>query len=229
MSGQQVEGQGDGRRAAPALRYASYVLLGLPLLAITLHTMVRIVRYFFKFPIPQFLANAIDNPLRRKFQPPYETAIRHGIEPGMRVLEVGPGNGTYTIGAARRVGDQGKVVAIDIEPKMIDRVQHRAATEGVANIEARVADVYDLPFQDCFFDAIYMIAVIGEIPDPDRAMAGFYRVLSPAGTLAFSELLMDPDYPRASTLIRKAAHAGFRLKEKVGNAFYYTLIFQKES
>jgi len=39
--------------------------------------------------------------------------------------------------------------------------------------------------------------------------------------------LNDPDYPRAGTLIRKATPAGFRLKEKVGNFFYYTLIFEK--
>jgi len=75
--------------------------------------------------------------------------------------------------------------------------------------------------------AITMIAVIGEIPDPDRAMGELYRVLKPGGTLVFSELLMDPDYPLASTLVRKASAAGFRLKERIGNFFYYTLIFEK--
>ena len=50
------------------------------------------------------------------------------------------------------------------------------------------------------FDAVYMIAVIGEIPEPERAMHEFHRVLSPSGTLVFSELLLDPDYPLASTL-----------------------------
>ncbi|MBW1798568.1 MAG: methyltransferase domain-containing protein, partial [Deltaproteobacteria bacterium] len=76
-------------------------------------------------------------------------------------------------------------------------------------------------------DVIYMITVIGEIPEPDKAMREFYRVLSPTGTLVFSELLVDPDYPCAKTLIRKANAASFRLKEKVGNFFYYTLILEK--
>ena len=143
-----------------------FILLGLPLLLIVLHTIVRIVRHFHKFPIPQFAANIIDNPFRRRIQPPYETAIRHGIEPGMTVLDVGPGNGTYTLGAARRVGDKGKIIAIDIEPKMIERVKKRAQTEGIKNIETRVADVFDLPFEDGYFDVVYMIAVIGEIPTP---------------------------------------------------------------
>ena len=173
------------------------------------------------------MAGAIDNPLRRRMQPPDEMPLRHGIEPGMRVLEVGPGNGRYTLATAQRVGESGQVVAIDIEPKMVERVRTRAEAEGVANVDARVADVYDLPFDGGSFDAAYMIVVIGEIPDPDQAMREFHRVLKPGGMLAFSELLMDPDYPRASTLIRKASAAGFCLREKVGNWFYYTLVFEK--
>ena len=210
------------------LRVLIYIILGLPVFVLLLGTIVRIVRHFYKFPIPEFLASIIDNPLRRKFQPPSETAIRHGIKPGMTLLEVGPGNGTYTVAAARRVGDKGRVVTIDIEPKMIERVERRAQAEGIMNIEARVANVYDLPFEDGTFDVVYMIAVIGEIPAPEKAMKEFYRVLSPSGTLVFSELFSDPDYPRAQTLIRKANATSFRLKNKIGNFFYYTLIFEKD-
>jgi ubiquinone/menaquinone biosynthesis C-methylase UbiE len=211
------------------LRILVYIILGLPVCALLLHTIVRIVRHFYKFPMPEFLADIIDNPLRRKIQPPDETAIRHGIKPGMTVLEVGPGNGAYTAATARRVGDKGKVISIDIEPKMIERVEYKAQTEGIKNLEARVANVYELPFEDATFDVIYMIAVIGEIPAPEQAMKEFYRVLSPSGTLVFSELLFDPDYPRAQTLIHKANAARFRLRNKIGNCFYYTLIFEKDA
>jgi ubiquinone/menaquinone biosynthesis C-methylase UbiE len=210
------------------LRRLAWVLLALPLVLLVLHTIVRIVRHFYKFPIPEFMADLIDHPLRRKFQPPYETAVRHSLEPGMTVLEVGPGSGTYTLGAAQRVGEQGRLVTVDIEPKMIERVARRAEAEGIENIEARVANVYDLPFEDGTFDVVYMIAVIGEIPEPLRAMREFHRVLSPSGTLVFSELVVDPDYPLASTIVRMAAAAGFRLREKIGTWFYYTLRFEKD-
>jgi ubiquinone/menaquinone biosynthesis C-methylase UbiE len=96
------------------------------------------------------------------------------------------------------------------------------------NIDARVADVYDLPFENSSFDLIYMIAVINEIPDIPKALAEFHRVLKPSGTLVFSELIPDPDYPLARTLTRKTQSQGFHLREKIGNFFYYTLIFEKD-
>ena len=73
-----------------------------------------------------------------------------------------------------------------------------------------------------------MIAVISEIPQPDLAFGEFHRVLKQKGTLAFSELLTDPDYPLARTLIRKARTAKFHLKKRLGNFFAYTLVFEKD-
>lgn len=209
------------------LRRLLAALLLVPIVLVILHTIVRIVRHFHKFPIPEFMADLIDHPVRRKFQPPYETAVRHGLEPGMTVLEVGPGSGTYTIGAANRLGPEGKLVTVDIEPRIIERVRQRVQAEGITNIEARVADVYDLPFDNGTFDAVYMIAVIGEIPNPARAVEEFFRVLSPSGTLVFSEVLVDPDYPLAGTLIELAGEAGFQLRTRTGNFFHYTLVFEK--
>ena len=190
--------------------------------------LARIVRHFYKFPMPQFMADFITNPGRLKMQPPGETAVRHGIQPGMTVLDIGPGNGTYTIAAARQVGPEGKLFAIDIEPRMIERVQKNAAAAGVGNIEARVADVYDMPFDDRTFDVITMIAVLGEIPEPDRALAECHRVLQLDGTLAISEIMVDPDSKRPSTLRREVEAAGFQMKEKVGNWLIYSMLFGKK-
>ncbi|MBN1937000.1 MAG: class I SAM-dependent methyltransferase [Anaerolineae bacterium] len=202
-------------------------VLGLPLLLLAYHTLARIIRHFYKFPIPEFLTPLIDNPWRRRIQPPDQMPIRHGLQPRMTVLEVGPGNGRYTVATARYLGDQGRLIAIDIEPKVIERVQQAAQTAGASNVEARVGNVHQLDFDNNTFDAIYMIAVIGEIPRPECAMAEFCRVLRPGGTLAFSELLMDPDYPLAQTLTRWASSAGFAVKNKVGNLWAYTLVFEK--
>jgi ubiquinone/menaquinone biosynthesis C-methylase UbiE len=210
------------------LVYLPLVLVGLLGLFLVLHTILRIVRHIYKFPIPEFAADLIDNPLRRRTQPPDEMPVRHGVLPGMNVLEVGPGNGTYTTAHARAVGDAGHLTTVDIEPKMIDRVNQRIQDENIRNIDARVADVFDLPFEDGVFDLVYMIAVIGEIPTPERALEEFRRVLKPGGIMAFSELLMDPDYPRAQRLERLAAAAGFSPHSQSGNFFSYSLTFKKE-
>ncbi len=194
---------------------------------IGLHMLLCLARKLHKFPIPAFMTRIIDNPLRHRIQPPRETARRHGIEPGMTLLDVGPGNGTYTIAAAHTAGESGKVVAVDIEPKVITHLDQRIQSAGIANLEARVADVYELPFEANSFDVITLIAVIGEIPHPVRAMQEFHRVLVPNGKLVFSELFLDPDYPRAATLRKWAEAAHFRLEKHVGNWFYYTLIFEK--
>ena len=203
------------------------ILCVIPFALLFLHSIVRLVRYFHKFPMPQWMADLIDNPFRRRIQPPGETAIRHGIKPGMRVLEVGPGSGTYTLGAANQVGTDGNVVTVDIEPKIINRLTKRLENECISNVDARVANVYALPFDDGSFDLIFMITVINEIPDIPRALSEFHRVLNNSGTLVFSELLLDPDYPLAGTLINKTQESNFRLKEKIGGFFYYTLIFEK--
>ena len=210
------------------LKKAVLILFSPFLFIISWLLLARIVRHFYKFPMPEFMADVITNPGRLKLQPPDETAVRHGIQPGMTVLDIGPGNGTYTIAAARQVGLEGKVFAIDIEPRMIERVEQNAAAAGIENIDARVADVYDMPFDDDSFDVIYMIAVIGEIPQPDRALAECFRVLKLNGTLAVSEIMVDPDSKRSSTLRRLVETTGFHYKEKVGNWLVYSMLFGKQ-
>lgn len=201
-------------------------VLALPVAVVGLHTVVRIVRHVVKFPVPDVLADLIDNPLRRRIQPPDLLAARHGVRTGMTVLDVGPGNGRYTLAAARRVGSHGHVHAIDLEPRMIARVHRRAAVQGVTNIEGRVADVYALPYADDFFDVVYLITVTGEIPEPVRMLRECRRVLKPAGTLGISELLTDPDYPLRRTVTAWATAAGFRPAERHGTFFSYTLTFK---
>ncbi|MBN2044892.1 MAG: class I SAM-dependent methyltransferase [Anaerolineales bacterium] len=210
------------------MKTVEWLCIYFPLTLIAVHTLIRIIRYFYPFPMPHFMAALIDHPVRRRLiQPPDETAVRHGIQPGMTVLEVGPGSGTYTAAAARRVGVGGQLVAIDIEPRMIERVQFKAEREGLTNIHAEVGDVYQLNYPENHFDLCFMITVISEIPEPVRAMQEIKRVLKPGGIISFSELFLDPDYPLARTVTRWADEAGFKYKQKFGNWFCYTLIFEK--
>lgn len=206
------------------LKSASIALL---VIFILYQIIVRLVRHYNKFPIPAPMVELIDNPLRRRLlHPPAQMVSRHGIQPGMTVLEVGPGKGTYTLETARQLGPQGRMVAVDIEPTIIERLQTRAQASGINNLEARVADVHALPFEDASFDAITMMATLGEIPDADRALDELRRVLKPGGVLAISEFLVDPDYQPFASLTRRMEQHQFHLKQRSGNFFSYSAQFE---
>jgi ubiquinone/menaquinone biosynthesis C-methylase UbiE len=71
--------------------------------------------------------------------------------------------------------------------------------------------------------------VLAEIPDRQRALAELRRVLRPGGSLSVSELVTDPDYPRAGTVVGWCAQAGFRLAARYGGLLGYTLNFCREA
>ena len=72
------------------------------------------------------------SPLRRLMYNPDSILAPH-VRKGMTVLEPGPGMGFFTLELARRVGPSGRVVAVDIQPRMLDRLKRRAALAGLAS------------------------------------------------------------------------------------------------
>ncbi|MHB1416219.1 MAG: class I SAM-dependent methyltransferase [Chloroflexota bacterium] len=189
-------------------------------------TVVRLVRRYLHFPVPPFVGVLLDSPVRRALQPPEELITRAGVRPGQTVLEVGPGPGTFTVEAARRVLPDGKVIAVDIQPQMLARLRAKAARLGVSNLEVYEADAYHLPVPDASVDLVYMVTVLAEIPDRPRALAEIRRVLKPSGTLSVSEFVLDPDYPRRSTVTRWAEDAGFTFRSAVDSRLWYTANFR---
>jgi SAM-dependent methyltransferase len=176
-------------------------------------------------PCPFALAWIVDNPLRRRYMA--KALDRIGIQPGERVLELGPGPGAFSVEAARRTDPGGTLVAVDIQLQMIAAVEKKAWEAGVTNVEAHVASAYDLPLQDGSVDRAFLVTVLPEIPDRHRALLELHRVLKPGGVLSISEEFLDPDYPLVRTVVRWAGEAGFELAERHGNWFVYTLNFRK--
>ena len=176
-------------------------------------------------PCPASLAFLVDNPIRRRYTRPLLDRV--GIRPGERVLELGPGPGAFTLDAARRTEPEGLLVAVDIQQKMIDAVEERVQVAGVTNVETHVASAYDLPLDDASVDRAFLVTVLPEIPDRQRALAELHRVLKPGGILSLTEEFTDPDYPPRRTTVRWASQAGFDLVERFGNWWIYTLNFRK--
>lgn len=201
------------------------ILFGIVIIA---YGSVRILRGFYKFPIPQFLTQLIDNPLRWKIQSPECLNRRHKIQPGKRILEIGPGKGTLTLASAEVIGSDGLLVAVDIDLRIMRRLYKRVREEDRSNIKMMQADALNLPFAARSFDGIFLVAVFGELPLPDQALIEFHRVLDDAGSLAFTELISDPDYSRPSSLIKLAASAGFNPGQRFGSILSYTQVFEKD-
>jgi len=177
-------------------------------------------------PCPSALAWLLDNPVRRRYI--RLLLDRVGIRPGERVLELGPGPGAFTIDAARRVGPQGRLIAVDIQPEMIAQVEKRVQAAGLDNVELHVASAYDLPLGDASIDRAFLVTVLPEIPDRHRALAELRRVLKPGGVLSITEEFPDPDYLFPFETIRLVEASGFSLEQRLGNFWVYTVNFRSK-
>jgi ubiquinone/menaquinone biosynthesis C-methylase UbiE len=193
---------------------------------------IRLFRKTFHFPAPAFIGRFLDSDLRRKLQPPDKLIEWSGIKPGMSVLEVGCGSGAFVTFVARTVGKTGKMFALDIQPAMLRQVKAkltRPENRDIKNIKLILGNADELPFADSSLDLVYMVTVLQEIPDKEKALKEAKRVLKPGGILAISELLPDPDYPLKSTTIKLGEAAGFILDKALGNFWNYTVRFVKQS
>jgi SAM-dependent methyltransferase len=141
-------------------------------------------------------------------------------KPGERVLEVGPGTGHYTFDVARAL-DGGRLDAFDIQQEMLDLVMRRAGERGLANIAPERGDARELSYPDATFDAVYLVTVLGEVPDQDAALRELRRVLKPGGRLVVGEIFGDPHWVAPGSLGERAGRAGFELERRVGGPLAY--------
>lgn len=109
----------------------------------------------------------------------------------MTVIEPGPGMGFFTLELARRVGPSGRVVAVDVQPKMLDALKRRARKAGLADrIDARLVQPQSMGLEDLAGRADFALAfaVVHEIPDNARFFSETAAALKPGGLL----LLVEP-------------------------------------
>jgi len=180
-------------------------------------------RRLFPAPMPRVFDFTLDSRYRRRHFSPEVAAERHGLRQGMRVLEVGPAGGYLTGAAQQRLQPGGSLISIDLQLPLLKKLRRRL---GAATPPLVCGDALRLPFRDDCFDAVFVVEVMGELPDRTAALAEFHRVLRPGATLAVSEAaLLDPDYVRLPVLIRLAVAAGFEPGEAFSERFQYTQRF----
>ncbi|MCC7446323.1 MAG: methyltransferase domain-containing protein [Anaerolineae bacterium] len=182
-------------------------------------------------PCPHWLTILLENPFMNAAAGSGAILDRLAIRPGMKLLDVGCGPGRLTLPAAQRVGPTGEVVALDIQPEMLQRVAQKAAVARVTNIRLVLAGAGDGKLNAKLaangFDRAWLVTVLGEIPDRTAALSEIYRALKPGGLLSITEVLPDPHYQTRRTVRRLAAAVGFEEQSCTGNSGAFTLIFVK--
>jgi len=130
------------------------------------------------------------------------------IEPGDTVLDIGCGGGIDTVLAARRTGPDGRVIALDFLPEMLDRTRAVAAAAGLTNVEPLEGEMEAIPLPDDSVDLVISNGVINLSARKARVLAECARVLRSGARLCVSDLTVEQDDLPPEILTQPAAWAG---------------------
>jgi cyclopropane fatty-acyl-phospholipid synthase-like methyltransferase len=128
-------------------------------------------------------AKSFDNPERAEWQKPDRVIALMAIEPGMTVADIGAGTGFFVPYLSRAVGGEGKVLALDVEPNMVEHVRARASEAGLDRVEARVVDPADPGLASGSVDRILIVNTWHHIDDRGAYAAKLREDLAPGGSI----------------------------------------------
>jgi ubiquinone/menaquinone biosynthesis C-methylase UbiE len=152
------------------------------------------------------------------------------VRPGDTVLDIGCGPGLFTLPIARRVGENGQVIAVDLQEGMLEILRVKATQEELhARIWLHKAEPQSLALEypGCI-DVALGLCVIHEVPDAARLIQEVFSLLVAGGTFLIAEPKHEVSTEEFETTLAMAASAGFR---RVGTPFVlwsHTVLLRKE-
>ena len=173
-----------------------------------------------------------------KFLNPQSVIDQAGLSPGMRVADFGCVTGDFALAAARAVGADGQVSAIDIQDSALSSTRSKARIAGVLNINLIKAnlEIYkSSALPDESQDAVLLTNILFQTENKNDIIKESFRVLREGGTLVFVDWLKEADFGPArgwrlekdetKALIEKE---GFIFKKEIGaGAFHFGMVFRK--
>lgn len=141
-------------------------------------------------------ASWLERATREEEEQPKKLIKALKIEPGLVIADIGAGSGYHAFRLAPLVGEKGKILAVDIQPEMIDIVKARMKKDKVANIETILSKEDDPKLPDNAVDMILMVDVYHEFAYPYEMAEKMIKALKPGGRLVFVEFKKeDPKVP----------------------------------
>lgn len=138
---------------------------------------------------PWWMGYLLASPIRRLLEKP-ENLVGPFVGEGMTVVDYGCGMGFFTIPLARMVGPRGKIIAVDVQEKMLTGLRRRAERAGVSDrIETILADV-TRAITDGLVDFVAVLHVVHELPDPKTFFLDMRRIMKPGARL----LIVEPGF-----------------------------------
>jgi ubiquinone/menaquinone biosynthesis C-methylase UbiE len=167
--------------------------------------------------------------LRRLMQDPDQILAPY-VRPGMTVLEPGPGMGFFTLALARLTGPSGRVIAVDIQARMLAALQRRAAKAGLQDrIEARLAAPGSLQLGSLAgsVDFTLAFAVVHEMPDAATLFAEIAGASKAGASVLFAEPARHVPAAAFEGEVEAAVHAGFAVTGRPAIRRSRTALLQK--
>jgi ubiquinone/menaquinone biosynthesis C-methylase UbiE len=178
---------------------------------------------------PWWLGYFLLNPLRRYSQNPSKILSPY-VREGMTVLEPGPGMGFFTLELARLVGGSGRVVAVDVQPRMIAKLKRRALIAGVSDrLDLRVAPADSMGISDLAgaIDFTLAFEVVHEFPDGNRFFVQVAAVSKKNATLLLAEPKGHVKEQAFEAELKAAFVAGFKLADRPAIRHSHAALLQK--
>ncbi len=141
-------------------------------------------------------ADWLTRPGRDEEEQPDRVVAALNIPRGGTVVDLGAGVGYFTWRLAEAVGPEGRVIAVDIQPGMIERLKQNLAERGVTNVETVLGTEADPKLPPGSADLVLLVDVYHEIQQPELTMDAVRRALKPDGRLVVIEYRKeDPSIP----------------------------------
>ena len=160
-----------------------------------------------------------------------------GIKPGDVICDMGCGNGFYALQMAQLIGDEGRVLGVDVQPEMLEMLRRRMESEDVENITPILGSYHDpyLPPNSC--DLILLVDVYHEFSYPELMLSAMRKALKPKGRIALVEYREeDPRVPikplhkmSKKQILKEYEPNGFRLVEEFDELpWQHVMFFEKD-